>query len=632
VRLGREFELVVNRPKIDGPFTVSIHESIDKALPIWGPATRASPLFASEGSQISSLSGRSITQIGFVGPISPDELPSGLNLYLSYGLYNVVIFANTKAERQALDAFLGRLSGLAWECWELVGNQVRAGSFAPMLHKTVGPTQAHSRSALLGDVLRAAGEEYRTLLAVTRARSSAYLKGVADDMDVLDKALSDKVKNIDLHAVRKLQWLLSINAALSRFSSQTFAGTSPILGTECHFWTHSLLGVGIATKALLNVRRYVDKRATLAQFPSRIEAFKKKDAQARHLWMLPTYDNWWSQAELPDLPTGGAQKPSAAQLPLIVYFSGRDGFKSTAFTLSAPLEVLQSANTCAWSLQTLTHELSHIFVDSIVGALLEDDYKSPVWSRKVIELYDGTRTPANLHEQLQELLFFGLARLEMENMGRGITEINLTVDAPKTLIEKYFHVLSELYAHIFDYLHFFQQNPTSYINFVWSSWDVIPSIESRVTDYIIRSLCALHIGNLSVNQGIDATIDTLTAGLATLSKAASGSDQYVRLAAKQLEQRRKEFAEMLEVRLPLIKLARVLMYSPTVSSYFAHTRPASKRAAKRFSGHKAKQFAKNRTVDNPIRFILDHCGDRKPDAAKSLWVLTHLAFSVDSDD
>jgi hypothetical protein len=373
----------------------------------------------------------------------------------------------------------------------------------------------------------------------------------------------------------------------------------------------------------------VERRAALAQFPSRIAVFKKMDAQTQHLAQLPTYDDWWSRAQLPDLPSGGAS--GAAQLPLIVYFSGRDGFKSTAFTLSAPLEVMQSVNTCAWSLQTLTHELSHIFVDSIVGALLEDDYKTPAWSRKVIELYDDQRRAASLHEQLQELLFFGLARLEMENAGTGNTELSLPADAPKILIERYIHVVSELYAHIFDYLHFFQQNPVSYINSIWSSWDVIPNIETRVPEYIVRSLCALHVGNLSVAAGMDATIDAVASGLDNLAKA-SASDQYVRLAATQLQERRKEFAAMLEVRVPLIKLARVLMYSPTVSSFFSHTRPESKRSTKRFSGHKAKQFTKNRPVDNPIRFILDHCDDRKPDASKSLWVLMQLAFSEEDDE
>ena len=631
MRVTGQIELVVDRPAIDGPFTVSIYDSIDKATPAWGSATRASPLFLTDSSRIPNLARKGPTHIGFIGPISPDELPSGLNLFLSYGLYNVVVFAETKAEREALEALLGRLNGFAWECWQVAGNKVQAGTFAPMLHKTTTTARAHSSSVLSGDILRAAGEEYRTLLAVARARSGAYLKGVADDMDVLDRALSDKVKSVNLHAVRKLQWLLNINAALSRFSSQTFAGTSPILGTECHFWTHSLLGVGIATKALLNVRHYVDKRAALAQFPARIAAFKKNASQTQHLWKLPTYDEWWSQAQLPDLPIVAAGTSNAAQLPLIVYFSGRDGFKSTAFTLSAPLEVLQSANTGAWSLQTLTHELSHIFVDSIVGALLEDDYKTPAWSRKIIDLYAENRPASNLHEQLQELLFFGLARLEMEYSGPGNTELSLPEDAPKALIEKYLHVVSELYAHIFDYVHFFQQDPTSYINSIWSSWDVIPNIESRVPEYIVRSLCALHVGNLSVKDGMNATIDALAVGLNTLSKA-SASDQYVRMAAKQLTEGRKAFAQMLEVRLPLIKLARVLMYSPLVSSVFSHTHPASKRSTKRFSGHKPKEFAKNRPVDNPIRFILDHCDDLKPDVTKSLWVLMQLAFSEDGDD
>jgi hypothetical protein len=625
IQITGELTLVVDRPSIDGQFRVAIRDSVAATLPHWGRATRTSPIFQTSAAKIPLLTGRRSTRVCFIGPISPDELPAGFNLFLSYGVYNAIIFAQGQTEFAALDALLAKLAKTTpWEMWELVGDKVQGGGYSPLLKTASSATHPPMRAIAHGDHLRAASEEYQTLLAVTRSRAAPYLSETADELNVLDEALNDKIKNVELHQVRKLQWLVNINAALSRFSSQSFAGTSPILGTECHFWTHSLLGIGLATKALLHFRRYVDKRAALAQFPARIAAFKSMDPVASSLKAQAATHANWSSLTLP-APKAKASA-DVAQLPLIVCFSGRDGFKSTTFTLSAPLEVMQSGNTCAWSLQTLTHELSHIFVESIIAALLEDDFSKPVWSTKILAIYNGTRQPANLHEQLQEFMFFAFARLEMEDQGK-LDQIDLPEDAPKQLIRKHYHTASELLAHIFDFVHFFQQDPTSYVNSVWSSWDVIPNIESRIDEYIIRSLCALHYANLTVENGTAVSIDMLLAKLQGLSIP---RDQYVTPAIKALKDRRDHFLQALGVRIPLIKLARAVMYSPEVASIFAQTRPVSKTAAK-VTGYRAKVFTKNRPVDNPIRFILEHCLDRSSDPAKSLWVLTQLAFSGGAD-
>lgn len=627
LQITGEITLVTHRPTLAGNFTVALHQHLREAVPTWGRSTRTSPLFKTSQSEIPSLTGKRKTKIYFVGPIRPERLPADVNLFLSYGIYNCVIFAQGAKQIKAAEAFLNGLQDIPWEKWDVEGNIVVYGDYSNILLED--KSQSHPNSRVQAqEILRSAGEEYQALIAVTRARCASYLPDLSAELDVLDKTLGEKIRNVDLHAVRKLQWLVNINAALSRFSSQTFAGTSPILGTECHFWTHSLLGIGIATKALLQFRRYVDARAGQAQFAARISEFKKAAPAPKRLSKLSVMDEWWSHAKLPPLPSK-ASATAAQQLPLIVCFSGRDGFKSTTFTLSAPLEVLQSANTYAWSLHTLTHELSHIFVESILAALLEDDYETAAWSNRVLDVFQETREAANLHEQLQEQLIFSSVSLELEDSGKE--EYDVTDEDPKRLFQKHYYVISEILAHIFDFLHFFQQDTVSYIRSVWSSWDVIPNIESRVPEYIIRSLCALHINNLSIRNGVDASIDNLLNDLKTLSKA-NPKNQYISIAATQLENNREDFKRALGRRIPLIKLARVLMYSPEVAAIFGHTRAESRRSAKSFSGYKPKQFIKNRPVDNPIRFILEHCSDLRADAPKALWVLMNLAFSGDLDD
>ena len=61
-----------------------------------------------------------------------------------------------------------------------------------------------------------------------------------------------------------------------------------------------------------------------------------------------------------------------ARLPLIVCFSGRDGFRSTSFSLSAPLEVISGGNAYGWTPITLTHEICHVWITGFLSTIFPD--------------------------------------------------------------------------------------------------------------------------------------------------------------------------------------------------------------------------------------------------------------------
>ena len=68
------------------------------------------------------------------------------------------------------------------------------------------------------------------------------------------------------------------------------------------------------------------------------------------------------------IPPDGAQPI----LPLVTYFSGRDGYSSHLQTLSAPLTAISECNSYRSSLLTITHELSHIFIQGLLGEICPD--------------------------------------------------------------------------------------------------------------------------------------------------------------------------------------------------------------------------------------------------------------------
>jgi hypothetical protein len=476
--------------------------------------------------------------------------------------------------------------------------------------------------------LRSATDEYQTLIAVAKARAHAYIGEVTDELSAFEDTFERQLRTLNVHNIRKLQWLINVNAALSRFSSQTFAGTTPILGTECHFWTHSLLGIGLASKALLNLRRQVEKAAGEAAFLDRIEALRSKPATPIKLANIPATDPCWATMELP----AGQQKPNgavSARIPLIVYYSGRDGFKSTNFTLSAPLEVLYGANTYAWSLQTITHELSHVLVERVISSVLDGDIDSPDWQTKVEAINSGAITPSNLLERARELLIDSCSRLEWEN--RGLQDGDeLHVDLPE-VVSNHYQDVSELLAHLFDFIYFYDQNKEAYIRSIWSSWDVIPNIKSRIPNYIVRSLFALQFSNLSIKDSIDVSLAQLRNELVEL-KDGIKDQQYIEHAIELLETEEQKFRERLGNRLLLVKFAKVAMYSTEAIRAFLAKPPSSSRERKRAAALRSQVFEANRPVQNALSFIAETSKHEDPSMAKSLWVLTQLAFAVDMGD
>jgi hypothetical protein len=623
-RIGSEYILVVSRETVKANFTVSVEADVRAALKNWGAATRSSPIFALDSAVPPSLTGRRETQLCFLGPMRPEELPPGVRAFLSFGIYNVVLFASTADEKQALKRLFAHRTHAPWELWTLAGNTLISVDVSPQLQKRFPAVKVRQLS--LPVRLRSATDEYQTLIAVAKARTHAYLPEVADELAAFEDVFEKQLRTLNVHSIRKLQWLINVNAALSRFSSQTFAGTSPILGTECHFWTHSLLGIGVASKALLNVRQQVEKAAAEAAFLDRIDGLRLAPPTPDKLSNIKAADPWWTTAELP-AASPRQERANSARLPLVVYYSGRDGFKSTTFTLSAPLEVLYGANTYAWSLQTITHELSHVLVERIISGVLDGDIDSTEWQTKMEAINSGRAKPSNLFERVQELFIEACSRLEWES--RQLSDgAELNVDA-RQVVARHYQDTSELLAHLFDYIYFYNQDKEAYLRSIWSSWDVIPSIESRIPNYITRSLFALQFSNLSVKDSNDVCISQLREQLEAL-RTKIKDQQYIEFAIATLDRDEQHFRESLDNRLFLAKFAKVAMYSADAVRAFLTKPPSSSREHKRAAGLRSGVFEANRPVQNPLAFIAETAKHEDPSMAKSLWALTQLAFVEDS--
>ena len=87
-------------------------------------------------------------------------------------------------------------------------------------------------------------------------------------------------------------------------------------------------------------------------------------------------------------------------LPNISFYSGRDGFKALEHNISVPITCIAGCNSSKWSLQPVTHEVSHLIVRPILALLLPrenssnftyDDCRELLTSKKYNSWIDSIR-------------------------------------------------------------------------------------------------------------------------------------------------------------------------------------------------------------------------------------------------
>jgi hypothetical protein len=308
---------------------------------------------------------------------------------------------------------------ILWEKWELFNNELKNCNFIE--HKNEAcPAEVLSPLSISYPELSSLVNEYRALL-VSASAKSALLELVAhEEFLIFDKffrgILNKKHEKSDKIIKQKL--LTLANAALSRYAFQTYSGTSPIAENEYHYSKHSLLGIGIATRAISNVRRFVENIFAKSNMLKRLALLKKVDPLPTHPLQLRFTEEFWKIDQMFDHPPQqlefprGAKKNKVEVLPLITFFSARDGFRHAHISLSAPMESLNSCNTPAWGLHTLTHEISHAIVEAVLALFLPNPNDSQQIKR-VLTFFNGDME-TNLFDQFQKFLIYSCFCLDSE--------------------------------------------------------------------------------------------------------------------------------------------------------------------------------------------------------------------------
>lgn len=623
---------------------INLEPNLEQSVEGWTAGSRVSPCWPLKGSDASLSPFLGRQTLLFLGPIQPAELFTSIEglgksktvgVWFTAGCFNVILrFSEQETDLvRSTERWLKR-NKCAFERWKLDDGVIEKTSFQGIQQAQGDPAINNLAKRIAGnrnDFLQPALQENLIAISTALTRAASVhtpthqdLRIVAEAMDKTLEAYShEKISTLDLQSR-----MLSMNAAISRFSSQAFSGVPPILATECHFWVHSLLGTGSANLALSNLVRSVQNVLGESRLAERLQALGDVETNVPDNNALVLGTDILKFDVLTE--TEGAEFASSPIVPLITYFSGRDGFSSQLQTLSAPLSTLAECNSFRSNILTATHEISHIFIQatlSVIAPSLDDSAELKEASRIA---GPGFRAINHL-DAARKLVVEAVLNMENADTGQKPGSTGLQ-EFLSSAFDKWRKEMQEILVHAFDFMYFHQSQPEFYVTSIWHSWCSIPGISDRVPEYLLRTLCAISADILDAEPSkiFDAALRSAEELLNKVDANIDPQNDYVKLALERIhkikidsalkEKTRKEFA----ARLYLVRLARIYLFSPRVAGLLFDDHSVRSGAAIK---NKAKLRYDTNHIGNALNFLRKQL-KQSPSEAESLWVLHCLAFDL----
>jgi hypothetical protein len=579
------------------------------------------------------------------GPIAIDRLNDlcdiktiAETIYMTFGLHNCLIVINQEKD---VNEFLSILEKeeINYEVWPIINNLVSYSSINRS--KSTGTDTRLFIDNVEGysDTIQISISEYLTIANSVLQRGSVYYHGEEAKIVSLHDNLCDILASNDYSTQIKQSYLLKTNAALSRFTSQKYSGIKPILSTECHFWYHSLFGVGIANVGLEKFVNFIRKNVSTLRLSSRLSQYSKlhstrnyvDDCSNNHFNKGESFlENEFIEKNFDEI---NLNDPI---LPVVCYFSGRDGFHSDYIYVSAPTSSVANAGHKKSNLLTITHELTHIFIkpvlkllipqlDSDVAEISGFDYEKA--TKLFTEKHDSTLASIR-HLFLHGVLSFYNYTLYDKNFYQEVSPDTICEAVHATSDE-----IEEIVVHVFDYLNFYNGDIDEYIKNIWATWGDLPDLKDhKLEEYLLRTLTCIqaHYMDKSGMFCIELFVKILQENLATnlifkkllelikmLNITPDDMPETTETVLESMIRSTKPLAYFVK-RILILKDIKSLLYSDGLigKDYSAKTR----------------NFLDGLKFDNPLEFLKEFSGENEVDESHSLWIYYNLAFNCTYDE
>lgn len=301
--------------------------------------------------------------------------------------------------------------------------------------------------------------------------------------------------------------LVQINAAMSYVSTQALSGSVPILERRSLIRRHSLLGIGTAILALNRTARSVERAFQEGGVEAILESGGGHTKPLPGLTNLPSYDpTGWGAESVSTRPN----QPGPSE-PKIAYFSGRLGFRESEYAISAAIESISAGAAPEWSVLTLTHEMLHGHIRSLLTVIMEGEpvrTQDEAWdeffarfSRRVRDHSDGDDGFVDSIRAV--LLFYACLSATYGSLtrepsvehsvgaGEPVTAFFRMADSSAALTKQFqfeYRNISEILVHVLDLHYFYGSNLSAYLQLIWRSWAPLPQVKVDVRQYVLRSL------------------------------------------------------------------------------------------------------------------------------------------------
>jgi len=482
--------------------------------------------------------------IGRLYALVPPEEQSGL--WFSHGLAPLVVFCDSATSLERIrDHFAAEVRAYEWwsvtpaqdggevsvDRWEVKPPELTPGRFPEIRDYSDLPPDAqavlddlvHSLNSAtmkactympgqarvfmrLADVVNEVIAELQFLYNSTRPRppflSEAAARALAERPAERQKLIHQRIGDL-------AQIMTSLGAAVS----QAFAGTVPILRSECPLGRYSLLGIGTAQNAVLSFSRFVE--SVFERYP--IDTVVKNEfAKPAAVEIFPNLMGWDPRAWQTD-PAWNVDyylediraEPYKSNL---VYFSADIGFRESTYAITAPLQVLSLADTACWSPITMSHELLHAHVRAVMAAVFADPGRDlpqtafESFSRCYRDAVRGKATePMHLIDSIRCIIMnFCVARRAFaEVRARYLNRLSSgerklrgkfvipPADSWDVELADAWRAIHEVVTHVLDYRYFYDGNDELYLGLLWESWAPVPSVLDDVEQYVWRSILAI---------------------------------------------------------------------------------------------------------------------------------------------
>jgi hypothetical protein len=181
-------------------------------------------------------------------------------------------------------------------------------------------------------------------------------------------------------------------------------------------------------------------------------------------------------------------------------------------------------------------------------------------------------------------------------------------------------------------------SPSKYVRGIWASWGTIPNINTRVREYVVRTICAVLAGNLrrSVPEekiyAEDISKEQVLISLRELKKE-DASLTYVSHAINYIEKSwDTEIREAVQLRRHLVKVVHAFLFSEDAAHLLRQEGRIRGKTGEKEGYALKKGRVEQSYIMNPLRFIEFYTDARHPSSSDSAWIYYVLAFCIEDDE